>query len=158
MVVQDKQFLISKDLEIYACTIISNEEQDSDDKKSGGKYTKRMNKIEKITIQLFSYKSDINTIKEFVEELTKKYLSSIEDLRDNKRFIYTLTKAKYDESRYELWDENLFSSTFSVTKKEKTSGFVILSGVKEYNTSISAKSTVEGLIIPVTPKAIYVFL
>jgi len=111
MVVQDKQFLISKDLEIYAYTIISNEEQDSDDKNSSGKSAKRLNKIEKITIQLFSYKSDINTIKEFVEDLTKKYLSSIEDLRDNKRFIYTLTKAKYDESRYELWDENLFSST-----------------------------------------------
>jgi hypothetical protein len=100
MVVQDKQFLISKDLEIYAYTIISNEEQDSDDKKSSGKYTKRLNKIEKIAIQLFSYKSDISTIKEFVEELTKTYLSSIEDLRDNKRFIYTLTKSKYDESRY----------------------------------------------------------
>ena len=36
---------------------------------------------------------------------------SIEDLRDNKRFIYTLTKAKYEESKYEMWDENLFSST-----------------------------------------------
>jgi chaperone BCS1 len=70
-----------------------------------------MNRIEKVTIQLFSYKSDIHIIKEFVENITKNYLASIEDMRENKRFIYTLTKAKYDECKYEIWDENLFSST-----------------------------------------------
>jgi chaperone BCS1 len=60
---------------------------------------------------LFSYKSDINTIKDFVENITKIYISSIEDLRENKKFIYTLNKAKYDENAYEIWDENVFSST-----------------------------------------------
>ena len=111
MVIQTEKFLISKEYEIYACTTIQNEEQDDDNKKSNDRYSKRMNRIEKVTIQLFSYKSDVNMIKDFVENITKKYLSSIEDLRDNKRFIYTLTKAKYDESKYEIWDENLFSST-----------------------------------------------
>ena len=72
---------------------------------------KQINRIEKVTIQLFSYKSDINIIKNFVENITKKYLASIEDSRDNKRFIYTLTKAKYEDNKYELWDENIFSST-----------------------------------------------
>jgi predicted AAA+ superfamily ATPase len=67
--------------------------------------------MEKIVIKLFSYKSDTNTIKEFVENITIKHLSSIEDLRDNKRFIYTLSKTKYEDDRYEMWDENLFSST-----------------------------------------------
>jgi len=111
MVIQNEKFLISKEHQIYAYTTIQNEEQDSDNTKSNDRYSKKMNRIEKVTIQLFSYKGDVNMIKDFVENITKKYLSSIEDLRDNKRFIYTLTKAKYDESKYEIWDENLFSST-----------------------------------------------
>ena len=109
MVIQNTKFLISKKHEIYAYTIIYNEEKEDNNNKS--KNSKYINKVEKITIQLFSYKSDINTIKELVEDITKKYLSSIDDLRENKRFIYTLTKTKYEESRYEMWDENLFSST-----------------------------------------------
>lgn len=110
MVIQNTKFLISKKHEIYAYTIIYNEEKE-DNNNSKSKSSKYINKVEKITIQLFSYKSDINTIKELVEDITKKYLSSIDDLRENKRFIYTLTKTKYEESRYEMWDENLFSST-----------------------------------------------
>jgi chaperone BCS1 len=33
------------------------------------------------------------------------------NLRDNKKFIYTLTKAKYENNKYELWDEVQFLST-----------------------------------------------
>jgi ATP-dependent 26S proteasome regulatory subunit len=108
MVIQNTKFLISKKHEIYAYTIIYNEDTEDNSKNKKSKY---INKIEKITIQLFSYKSDISTIKELVEDITKKYLSSIDDLRENKRFIYTLTKAKYEDSRYEMWDENVFAST-----------------------------------------------
>jgi len=107
MVIQNTRFLISKEHEIYAYTIIYNEEKEDNSKNK----SKCVNKIEKITIQLFSYKSDITMIKKNVEDITKKYLSSIDDLRENKRFIYTLTKAKYEDSRYEMWDENVFSST-----------------------------------------------
>ena len=67
--------------------------------------------MEKIVIKLFSYKSDTNAIKDFVENITKEYIASIEDLRDNKKFIYTLSKTKYEDDCYEMWDENLFSST-----------------------------------------------
>jgi len=109
MVIQNTKFLISKKHEIYAYTIIYNE--DTEDNNNKSKNSKYINKVEKITIQLFSYKSDISTIKELVEDITKKYLSSIDDLRENKRFIYTLTKAKYEDSRYEMWDENVFAST-----------------------------------------------
>lgn len=107
MVIQNTNFLISKEHQIYAYTKISNEEKDEEKKSKN----KNVVKIEKINIQLFSYKSNINTIKEFVEDITNIYLSTIDDLRDNKRFIYTLNKAKYEENRYELWDENVFSST-----------------------------------------------
>ena len=110
MVIQNTKFLISKQHQIYAYTKIHNEELD-DDNNSKNKGTKKISKVEKIIIQLFSYKSDINTIKEYVENITKKYLMSLEDLRENKHFIYTLNKAKYDENKYEIWDENEFSST-----------------------------------------------
>ena len=86
MVIQNTKFVISKELEIYACTKICNEDKE-EDKSSKNTNSKTLNKIEKITIQLFSYKSDINTIKDFVENITKNYLSSLEDLRDNKKFI-----------------------------------------------------------------------
>jgi chaperone BCS1 len=111
MVVQKEHFLISKEYEIYACTLINNEVMDEDNTKSNEKRNKSANKIEKIVIQLFSYKSNINKIKDFVEDITKQYLSKIEDLRENKKFIYTLTKVKYEDNKYEIWDENIFSST-----------------------------------------------
>ncbi len=111
MVTQEEKFVISEKLEIYAYTTINSETQEQDNKRHDTKESKTSSKIEKITIQLFSYKSDVNTIKNFVEELTIKYLSSIEDIRDNKKFIYTLTKTKYEEHRCEMWDEVQFSST-----------------------------------------------
>jgi len=111
MVTQDKQFLISEKLGIYAYTFIKNESQDQDNKSSSNKDSKSTSKIEKITIHLFSYISDVNTIKNFVEEITKNYLSTIEELRENKKFIYTLTKVKFEEHKYELWDEVQFLST-----------------------------------------------
>ena len=107
MVVQKEQFLISKQYEIYAITSIDSEGGESDDNKN----SKPSSKIEKITIELFSYKSDVNIIKQFVDKITSTYLLSIEDLREDSRFIYTLTKNKYEESKCELWEETLFEST-----------------------------------------------
>jgi chaperone BCS1 len=110
MVIQNTKFLISKQHEIYAYTTIRNESKEDDNNNKNNK-SKHISKIEKITIQLISYRSNIHTIKQYVDTITKNYLSSIEDLRENKKFIYTLTKTKYDDNKYELWDENLFSST-----------------------------------------------
>jgi chaperone BCS1 len=111
MVTQEEKFIISEKLEIFAYTSINSESQEQENKKHDSKEAKSSSKIEKITIQLFSYKSDVNTIKNFVEDLTQQYLSSIEDLRDNKKFIYTLTKTKYENHKCELWDEVQFLST-----------------------------------------------
>ena len=110
MVVQSEKFLISKEHGIYAYTTIHGEETDEDDT-SKNKQEKKKNRMEKIVIKLFSYKSDTNTIKDFVEKITKEYIASIEDLRDNKRFIYTLSKTTYEDDHYEMWNETLFSST-----------------------------------------------
>lgn len=110
VVTQSEKFIISKKLEIYAITTINNEVADLENKDSQNS-KKKPNKLEKITIQLFSYKSDVNIIKNFVEEITKKYILSLQDLRDNKKFIYTLVKNKYEENTTEMWDENEFCST-----------------------------------------------
>uniref|UniRef100_A0A6C0DNI9 AAA+ ATPase domain-containing protein n=1 Tax=viral metagenome TaxID=1070528 RepID=A0A6C0DNI9_9ZZZZ len=110
MVVQSEKFLISKEYGIYAYTTIHGEETDEDDT-SKNKIEKKKNRMEKIVIKLFSYKSDTNTIKDFVEKITKEYIASIEVLRDNKRFIYTLSNTKYEDDHYEMWNETLFSST-----------------------------------------------
>jgi hypothetical protein len=111
IVTQEGQFLISKELEIFAYTLISSENHEEENNKHRGDNTKSSSKLDKILIKLVSYKSDIKTIKNFVEDLTQKYLSSIEELRNNKKFIYTLTKTTYNEHITEIWDEVQFLST-----------------------------------------------
>lgn len=104
IVTQKKPFLYNKDLEIYAAMNIITEESESE-KKSGAVKTNT------ITITLYSYKSGIKVIQEFVETIKDQYLSQIEKKRNNKKFIYTLTKTNYDESKYECWNEYPFEST-----------------------------------------------
>lgn len=106
IVSQSNKFIISKEKEIYAYTSINSEKQDGDERSQ-----KNQSKIEKINITIFSYKCNISEIKEFVENLTKKYLESIIDLRSNKKFIYSLVKTTFSENQYEMWDEHVFSST-----------------------------------------------
>jgi chaperone BCS1 len=60
---------------------------------------------------LFSYKSNLDEIKKFVDDLTKNYLLTISDSRTNKNFIYTLIKSTYTDDRYEMWNETVFAST-----------------------------------------------
>lgn len=103
---QTDRFLISELHQIYAYTNIESETLgDQNDKKS-----KNM-KLDSIKIELYSYKVDVNVIKQFVDDLTKNYLAVIEETRINKRFIYTLCNNKWEESRYELWNEIAFHST-----------------------------------------------
>lgn len=109
MVNQYDRFLVSKELDIYAYTYAITSDDGGEKNDEGLKGSK--NKIEKIVIELFSYKNSIETIKEFVEDITAKYTSLINDSRNNKRFIYTLTKIKYEDCPCECWDENLFEST-----------------------------------------------
>jgi hypothetical protein len=106
MVDQGKKFLISEKLGIYAETFTYKQE-DEENKNN----QKKINKFETIVIKIFSYKQNINTIKNFLEEITNNYLSKIESSRENKKFIYTLIKNKYEDTRFELWNETVFVST-----------------------------------------------
>uniref|UniRef100_A0A6C0I8F0 AAA+ ATPase domain-containing protein n=1 Tax=viral metagenome TaxID=1070528 RepID=A0A6C0I8F0_9ZZZZ len=108
LVNQNEKFLISKKHDIYAYTYIHNGSDNSD--KDEGNKKKTINKTDHFIIELYSYKSSIQTIKVFVDDITNKYISSIEHLRENKQFIYTLSKIKYDDCSCECWDENIFES------------------------------------------------
>ena len=110
MVNQKDKFLISEKFDIYAYTYIDSETSGDNENKGSVKRT-ISHKTERIIIQLYSYKNDIETIKQFVEDITAKYVSSLEQTRKDKRYIYTLTNLKFEDSPSERWSEVVFKST-----------------------------------------------
>ena len=109
MVVQNERFLISEKYKIYAYTTLNSENNEDGEKK---KY-KSINKIEKIKIELYSYYVNVQTIKQFVDDLTQKYNTAVQTMRDNKRYIYKQVNTKWEDSPCEMWSEVLFNSTRS---------------------------------------------
>lgn len=107
IVSQGYQFLIDKELNIYAITKINSEYEDIKNEDS----SRTSAKIDKITIKLFSYKSDINTLIKFIDDITDKYLMKIQTVRFNKKFIYTLSNVEFEDCKYECWSECLFESS-----------------------------------------------
>jgi hypothetical protein len=115
MVTQKTQFTICEKLNIYAQVMIDT--SSTNDDKSLLKH-----QHEKISIFVYSYKSDIKTIKEYIENLTISYLSLLENCRKNKLYIYTLLKGVSEKNKWDIWDEIHFSSTRSFSNiffKEK---------------------------------------
>jgi SpoVK/Ycf46/Vps4 family AAA+-type ATPase len=112
MVNQKDKFLISEKFEIYAYTYIDSETS-GDNEKAGSTKRTNLQKTERIIVQLYSYKNDVETIKQFVEDITAKYVSSLEQTRKDKKFIYTLTNIKFEDSPSERWSEVVFESTRS---------------------------------------------
>jgi len=106
MVSQSECFLIDKD--IFA--IAEFEKEDDTDKSE-----KIKTKIDKIRIQIYSYKYSLLELKTYIDDITKKYLHSIKTKRSNKKFIYTLTNIKCGqddlETKYNCWSETEFEST-----------------------------------------------
>ncbi len=106
IVYQNKHFLIDKD--IYAYTQIEKEE-------GHDKNEKHTTKTDIITIEIYSYKLSLIELKNYIENITSKYLSSIKDTRLNKQFVYYLDKVdtsdKDNESKYSYWREDLFESS-----------------------------------------------
>jgi ATP-dependent Zn protease len=105
IVSQKEKFLLCNDLELYAQVVINNSSVPDDIN------NKPATNIDTITITIFSYKSNINVIKSFVDNITDNYLSFVEESRNNKLFIYTLINNVYKNYSYELWDEIHFVST-----------------------------------------------
>lgn len=110
---QMTEFLIDAEKEIYAFAYNyreSNEEEDGTGKKTPHNSA---NKTDRIIIELYSCKSNVACIKQFVDDLTEKYLASIEAQRDCKQFVYSLVKLEFDDFSYERWKEMPFESTRS---------------------------------------------
>jgi ATP-dependent 26S proteasome regulatory subunit len=108
---QMTEFLIDAEKEIYAFAYNyreSNEEEDTTGKKTPGNSA---NKTDRIIIELYSCVSNVAQIKSFVDDLTAKYLASIEAQREHKQFVYSLAKLDFDDFSYERWKESPFEST-----------------------------------------------
>ena len=90
---------------IYATVNFSNNNTDSE------KMIEMVGKLETITIEIYSFSKSIKELKEYVDELTLRYMKKIEDKRHNKIFIYTLQnmKTEDDGGRYQ-WIERPFKS------------------------------------------------
>jgi hypothetical protein len=101
---QKRSFLYNKDLQIYATAVIA--EDGSSESKDGASI-----QCEKIIVTLFSYISTIDVIQQHVENIKNDYLESIEKSRNKKRYIYSLCKADYEDSKSECWREYEFEST-----------------------------------------------
>ena len=104
IVSQSRPFLFDKTLQIYATTTISKDESPSDK-------DKRCSKFDVIDITLYSYHTSLYEMKTHIDNLTHKFIKDIEISRNNKRFIYTLIKTKYENTSYECWKETVFDTT-----------------------------------------------
>ena len=72
-------------------------------------------KIDIITIEIYSYILSLAQLKNYIDTITKNYLSNIKINRNNKKFIYYLDKVTYNynnnETIYDCWREDLFESS-----------------------------------------------
>jgi hypothetical protein len=106
---QSNEFLIDKKNEIYAITYNFRESNENEETKKTNDQNE--SKMDRIIIELYSYRSSVNIIKEFVDDLTAKYLKQIEMRREKKQFIYSLEKLDFETDSYERWKEVPFEST-----------------------------------------------
>ena len=113
IVKQNNVFLISKELEIYGNIVVQQSQNEKDNENNNIKTQNGSIKIDTVIITLYSYKSNIVTMKQFVDNITEKYLNSIADYRQNKRFIYTLVSNKKtkDDAIIDMWTEVPFVTT-----------------------------------------------
>jgi hypothetical protein len=105
IVSQKRPFLYNKELQIYAIADFSSEDTGGNEKE------KQTTKTDKITLTLYSYVTDVAGMKRLVNDLKDVYIKDIEKTRNSQKFIYTLTKTKYEDFKYECWSEYPFDST-----------------------------------------------
>ncbi len=104
MVHQDKHFEIDEG--IFVKSEVEQEEERNEKEKSSSR-------TDKITIYIYSYKYSVSNLKNYVDNITEKYLSSIKKNRLNKKFIYCLERVNIDkdeDSPLDIWREDTFES------------------------------------------------
>jgi SpoVK/Ycf46/Vps4 family AAA+-type ATPase len=94
MVSQRAPFILNKEREIYFIV-----KEHGEQREEGNAINKNENRIIKINIHLFSYKTNVNGIKEFVKSMKAEYSKHLEETRRGKLFVYTLhnTEVNNDE-------------------------------------------------------------
>ena len=105
IVSQKTPFVFCKELKIYATTDVISEDGDNTDK------SKSSTKTDKINIVLYSYTASLVEMKTYLDKITSSYIETIEKARNNKKYIYTLTKTTYSDDKYECWSEHPFESS-----------------------------------------------
>lgn len=91
---------------IYAHAMFEN-----DTEKENRGQDKSEVKIDKITIQIYSYHYSMAELISYVDRITNEYILKIKKERKNKKFIYQLEKTKCEESVFECWSEFPFESS-----------------------------------------------
>lgn len=104
IVSQKSHFVFCEKLKIFAMAELNTE-------KNSEKDQGETHKCETIKISLYSYETSIAEIQKYIVEITDKYNTMIEQSRNNQRFIYTLYKTKFDDYKYDCWNEHLFESS-----------------------------------------------
>ena len=104
IVTQNSHFVFSKKMKIFAMAELHTEKNSEKDQGES-------HKCETIKISLYSYETSISEMQKYIIDLTDKYNKMIEESRNNQRFIYTLYKTKFDDYKYECWNEHLFESS-----------------------------------------------
>ena len=100
---QHRSFLIDPTREIYAKVTIDNKNERND--KMDASHTRYI-------ITLYSHTERVKDIIDFVDSITCKYIASLQTLRENKQFIYTLERVQYTEDILSCWSEHEFKSNF----------------------------------------------
>jgi hypothetical protein len=101
---QKRPFLLDAESEIY-CIVKETGEQRNEDSTSSFKVE---NRVVKFNIVLYSYKSNVNTIKEYVKTIKNEYSRHLEEKRHGKLFVYTLNNAEIhneDDDTVGGWQE-----------------------------------------------------
>jgi len=101
---QPGQFIIDKELDIYGKVVVVYET--SDDNKKLNVFTQR------ITLELVSYKCSVCKIRDYLNNLTQKYIDRIANARKTKRFVYEIRSLNCEESGT-CWMEHEFNTTRS---------------------------------------------
>jgi len=103
MVFQNSHFIIDEN--IFVKTEIQQEADNNEKDKVN-------TKTDKITINIYSYVYSLSYLKNYIDQITDKYLSSIKENRLNKRFIYFLDKVKCsdEDTKFICWSEHIFES------------------------------------------------
>ena len=96
---QSRSFEIDKYIFVQTSTV-NDDIGENKQGRGGGKTTT-------ITLQIYSYKYHISYLKNYIDNLTDKYLTSIKNNRLHKNFIYNLSKTKWsdNENALDCWEE-----------------------------------------------------